>query len=780
MSRIIGYVDKYPVVDLFPYKIKDVNKFIFRDHIPYNKENPISVQYARDQWKKIVEGHWVFDYKEGKKEDGTWVFMMPKLYFFINFGTVSIEDDTGRRFESYPNLWDNHWILLSYILCVDGFSGFSDDPEYTCNKDVQKVELGKNLLPSELDKLSKQSVYKPDGTFKKYVEAWEYLTNTYLVENPRPFPLGKPLYWNGSSNGMVLASRKALKTFVIAGADMVHEFTTNGVREAKHLRDKNRISMFIGTTDTKYMDTFMAVGELSYRGVPGAEKDGVSPFYKESVGKWESERAKIVQGYRPIGSSEVVGSKSEIANAILQPNKAEIIVSRRSRRIYIDEVGLVKNIIAIYKAAVGTLRATGKQSGSLLMSGTSGNIEAIQQTKTIAEDPATYNVYVVPNYWEGDKPFCLFIPVAYTEDKYKDPNGNTDLMLATRGILDDWIEQTGGDLSKIIEERQQFPHQPAEMWLAGKSDFFAKEIITDRIGVLGGLQAWNNPESLWRATARLYDLELGVKKADRLFEIKAKEHFRYGNVITTTFVPDNKDKTGELVVYEPPMPNPTPFAQVNNVYKVVLDPVSDKSTGRSYQALIVYKGYPNRALEPGEIVNNIVAECKWRRDDDTNKKQAMMLCLWYQCCMQYENNTPGTHAYFYHHGLVRLLQPPPWTVIKQVAPGTIINQDTGITMNAILKGSMLRELKAFHKSVKRRDDGGREFVWIEDCSSLGLLSEMNFFTEEANVDLISAMLILMMWLQEEYRPDLPTIDKAAPRQDFNDLYELSEQISSWY
>jgi hypothetical protein len=47
------------------------------------------------------------------------------------------------------------------------------------------------------------------------------------------------------------------------------------------------------------------------------------------------------------------------------------------------------------------------------------------------------------------------------------------------------------------------------------------------------------------------------------------------------------------------------------------------------------------------------------------------------------------------------------------------------------------------------------------------------------VDLISAMLILMMWLQEEYKPDLP-VDNSAPREDFNDLYEISLQQTSWY
>jgi hypothetical protein len=770
-SRVIGYVDKFPVVDLFPYKIKDVNKFIFRNHIPYNEDNPVSLDYVDDQWIKIVEGCWVFDFEEGQEEKGTWVFMMPKLYFYINFGTVTVRDETG-QYDGYPSLWDNQWIMASYTLCYDGFSGFADDPDYTCNLLVKRIEDGKELTPYEVDRLKRQAVHKADGTLKKYVEAWEYLTNFYLVEKPRPFPLGKALYWNGSFNGLVLASRKAGKTYWLAGGDFVHEFVTNGVREAKYLDRKNSISLFVGTSDKEYLNSYMKIAEKSWRVTASAEKDGVSPFFVDAEGKWDAERARIIQGYRPVGSSDTVGSKSEITNAIILPNKAEIVVSKRCRRIGVDEIGLVKNSKAVFVASEGTLQAMEDPLGSLVGSGTGGNIEAIQETKEIAENPEVFRVYPIPNYYAGEKPFCLFLSVAYTKVKYKDPNGNTDLMAATKGILDEWKEETKGDLSQIIGRRQNFPLTPAEMFLAGKSDFFSKEILTDRIEVL-------DQEGLWRSQAQLFDLELGTKKADKTFEIKAVEHFRFDNVIKTIFTRDNEGKTGELVVYEPPKPNPTPFSQTNNLYKVILDPVSDKSVGRSYQALIVYKGYPNRALERGEIVNNIVAVCKWRRDDETNKKQALMLCMWYECCMQYENNVSGTHAFFYKHGLVQLLQPPPWSVIKEKAPGTTVTTDTGITMNHILKSSMLKEFKAFHKSVKRRDDGGREFVWIEDCYDLSLLHEMNFFDGETNVDLISAMLILMLWLQEEYRPDLPE-DNSAPTEDFDDLYEISLQNSSWY
>lgn len=771
-NRVIGHIDKYPIVSLFPYQIKNREKFIHRDHPPIDKDNPQTIAHYREQWKRIVEGLWVLD--EDEEGNSTWVFMMPKLYFYVNCGTINKEDASGQRYDGPPDLRDNEWISASYTLCYDGFSGFENDPDYTCNDDIRRVEEGEELTPYEKEALVDQSVLKEDGTYKKYVNAWDYLTVTYLIEDPRPFSLGKPLYWNGSYNAMHLASRKYGKTYWLSGGDFVHEFITNGVREVRYLdrrKRKSKISLFVGTADKKHLETFMTVAELSWRNVPGKSRQMASPLFRDAVGVWNADRAQITQGYRPLGSTEIVGSGSEIANAIIQPNKAEIVVSRRSRRINVDEVGLVKNIIDVHDAAEGTLRATGKQSGSLVGSGTGGNIDAIQQTKEMSTDPIRFNIYPVPNYWKDNRPFCLFTPVTYTEDKYKDKNGNTDLHAATAGVLADRHKKSGGDLSKITKHRQNFPIIPDEMFLAGKSDYFSKDVIIDRIQLL--------EDGLWEKQAKLFDLTIGPERREGGYEVIAKQHYRYDNVIRTIFASDIKDRTGELVVYEEPKPHPTDYAHEDSLYKVVLDPVSDKTTGRSYVGIVVYKGYPMRETEPGEIVNNIVATFKGRREDEENHRMAMLLCLWYKCKLQFENNVGGVGAFFDKHSLGGLIQPPPFDVIKDNIKSTTQGKDRGVAISYDLKVRLMRALKFHHNQVVRRDEAGRDFRWIEDCYDLALLYEMNFYDEDTNVDLISAMLILMLWLEQERKYELPGGNNAAS-ESFKELANLAEIMYDGY
>ena len=47
--------------------------------------------------------------------------------------------------------------------------------------------------------------------------------------------------------------------------------------------------------------------------------------------------------------------------------------------------------------------------------------ERIQETKILFENPAGYEVFGVPNYWESpDKFIGLFIPVQYQDERYKE------------------------------------------------------------------------------------------------------------------------------------------------------------------------------------------------------------------------------------------------------------------------------------------------------------------------------------------------------------------------
>lgn len=189
-------------VDLFPYKIKDPNNFYFRNH-PVGL-NPNTFRY-KAYWKSFekhcLEGKWIND-------NGTWVYLMPKLFFYLNYVLISDKD----RNTTHPRLMDNVIIMFTYFLCCEGFSGFDGDDEITCNKYVGRLAKGEKLQDFEKEALEKSTgTKKANGEYKRYVEPWEYLTETYLITNKKDKPLGNPIYDNGYYNGMLLCARATFK-----------------------------------------------------------------------------------------------------------------------------------------------------------------------------------------------------------------------------------------------------------------------------------------------------------------------------------------------------------------------------------------------------------------------------------------------------------------------------------------------------------------------------------------------------------------------------------------
>lgn len=133
--------------------------------------------------------------------------MPPSLYFYINYCIILDEDEKGKSVDIInPLLRDIEWILSYGYLTCQGFSGFEEDDEYTCNRLVDKLEKSIELSPKEKINLdSSTHVLKKDGTYKKYIEAREYLYGTFKK------PLGRPIYENDLRNLFILGSRSTGK-----------------------------------------------------------------------------------------------------------------------------------------------------------------------------------------------------------------------------------------------------------------------------------------------------------------------------------------------------------------------------------------------------------------------------------------------------------------------------------------------------------------------------------------------------------------------------------------
>lgn len=769
-NRTLGTLGKYRVVDLFPYKIKERKRFVNREHVEFSKAAPQSVAYAAEVWRRMVEGLWVED------ADGTRVYMMPNVYFHANLGHISIEDDDKNRFIDVPDLRDNEWIIHTYILCLDGFSGFEDDDQFTCNIYIKMIEEGKQV-PKAVMKRIEKTCRRPDGEWKRYINAWDYLTWFYLIEQKKRHKnLGLPLYQNPNYNGCILSSRKVAKTFNLA-VDLTRNFLVNGVKRASMLKKNPQVNFFVGATSSIYLNSFMVAAEASWRNVPGGMKGQKSPYFREAVGPWTADIDPIVQGYRTPGSGgEIVGTKSMIAKAVLIGGAGFSVVSKRYLRIYEDEGGLDPNSQRTMKAADASLKGDRGPSGSYIISGTGGYVKVIGQTKGIFYDPKQFRIFGIPDYWDNMKEIGLFMSAAYSLHDFKDPQGMTELMDATQFILDQRHEISDGDENKITDLRANEPLHPPEMFLSGGGSIFNQDVIQDRIDLL--------EHGLFRQKGRVYELELGKKLPKFGREIRARVvEDRWHNVIDSLdyTMGNGKPKTGELVVFEPPIHDGEGFETFNSMYKVVYDPHQDLPSGGSYASIKVYKGFPkHRGWDKDEMFFNTVATFKGRLTEDDEHALFLKLCLWYRCRGQYERNVSGVRGFFKTNNALFLLQEPPLNTIKEISPTSTQRQTSGIVMtdNAVSGGLKSRAtglLVTWHNSMVYYDEEARrQFIQIETSYDLSFLYELANYNDTDNFDDISAYRVLMLWLKEE-KPaeEAPEDDDKSDMED-DDLKQLSD------
>lgn len=198
-------------IRLFPI-INNRDAFLIKEHPELHPETSEYVKYWKEQKIRCIEGFWGNDTKELNVNN--WRYASGPLYWYVNMWSIKLQDPVQKsEYYARPFLRDTEWIIFNAILSAQGFSGFDGDEEITCHRLVKKyydsVE-GKRSKSGELITLNKleqreldnsNSIKRPNGEYKEYVEAYEYLKRTFSK------PLGKPLYENPVKNLLLLSAR---------------------------------------------------------------------------------------------------------------------------------------------------------------------------------------------------------------------------------------------------------------------------------------------------------------------------------------------------------------------------------------------------------------------------------------------------------------------------------------------------------------------------------------------------------------------------------------------
>ena len=166
------------------------------------------VSYWKEQKRRCIEGYWV---------SGKW--MPGALYFYCNFHTIRFEEEgSASRKIGRPWLRDIDWEKAYIYEEAMGFSGFSEDTLYTCDR---------KYGPEKDRAIRFGWITESDISKRIYIPAREYLRKIH------PANLGKPLYVNGAKNVLDMEARGGGKQIPHSEIVMTpHGFITMGeVRE---------------------------------------------------------------------------------------------------------------------------------------------------------------------------------------------------------------------------------------------------------------------------------------------------------------------------------------------------------------------------------------------------------------------------------------------------------------------------------------------------------------------------------------------------------------------
>lgn len=730
---------EYPIIDIFPYKIQNIDNFYNRDHpTDLRPDSNNYIDYWTLQWRRVVEGMWVWD-------NDRYVFLYPPLYFYINIAKIYDTDDNSKsaRKLTNPDLRDNEWIIFTYVMCCRGFSGFENDKEFTCHETVGKLESKEYVDEIERNSLP-ANVYKADGTLKKYVNAWDYLRITYLIDHPAYEPLGIPLYYNTLYNSLILTSRSLGKSLSLSIGDMMHEFITGGIRywsDRAKIIDSSLL-FFAGSSDSKKMGKTLRMIKVFYANLPGSftaydlkgkELFTPSPFFRFLTGSWELGNT-LTHTYRK-KDNRTEGSESMIE---LYPIvTADAVTGDRYAVVFIEEIGLLHISTELYSMTKDSMMVDNIKVGRMVMPGTGGDIERIQATKGMYTKPRGFDIYPIPNYWENPtNEIGLFIPILYQSRKYKDSNGNTKLDLAYDYYIRDLRKKIKIESSKAVKDHLLHnPFIPSQIFFSSKYSIFPSEEAIERLTDIDTNNLFIK-KSIWGKLIESKTARYGVK-------------FEPDNSISPItkylgFDQGREDIRGSVVIYEQP-----PDIIPKGLFIVVYDPVAKDGDGSSLHSILVYKGL---SLDNNGMINTIVAEYIGRRDTLSEVWEIVYkLALYYNANIFAESNTPGfldwvrrvkKHA--------SILERSPFYIEKETYNNfKLDNNRLGCKMTGELKylaDGLINEWLLEVINDTDIDKGIKPIRVIDTIYSTRILEEIGYYEDGKNYDHISSLRLLVIWM----------------------------------
>lgn len=686
------------------YKLSEIPSF-----------NPVTDRYEYlDFWKsekrKCIEGTW---------QSGKW--MPGPLYFYINYFHIKAQDikSVGEKL-ILPWLRDIDWeLFLLYEECR-GFSGFSGDKVYTCNRFLgpEKAVL-KELGIFEL--YIEKGLIRKEDLLKTYTPARDYLRTVQLTA------MGKPLYDNKAKNFISMQSRGSGKSFSSA-AIIAHNFIFGGSTDYDYyLQIKAeggdaKSDTIVGAIDTKYSKPLIDKVLLGYSKLPGEVQYLDTTF-----------RAPFYVGFKgsPRENRDFTNKHGSVVYHRTFRNNPLAGNAGRPNLMVIDEIGFFDILAEALAGVEGSQVSQIHNRLVIWMLGTGGYVNggSINYVEHIFRDPEKYNCLAFDDEWEKRGKIGYFVPITKANNTFKKgENLVTDLETALK-YENIQRQKKKGDRKKYSGHIINSPLVPSEVFLLTEGTRFPTILLKDHLQeLLGGSRKYLVDHS-YRGWMKFNDQsEPYLDVSENAFPIR-------NYPIGKTNKGVEEDPTGCVEIFLKPVKGEHGDV-ARNRYIAGADVVDkDRATTDSLPSIFIYD----------RLTNKICAEYTGRTDDAKFfYEQARMLCLYYKASLMYEQNLVGLFTYFSQHNSTYLLADTPRQLRNSDTYRENTNTAKGINASTKVNSTAVDFIASWLISPVAKD---KEVMNLTTIQSPALIQELIKWNTSNNTDRVSA-LGMLFWHEE--------------------------------
>lgn len=733
-------------------RINNLNNFVLKE--PPALLHPSSLAYLSYwslQKKRCIEGLWSPDDEEvdvdlnlpinylltGKENQvisKKWRWMPGNLFFYGNFGTISYkkkgDHKSASKKKQRPLTRDVEWELSYNYAEARGFSGFKDDDEWSCERELFLFLTGKEANPSLY-------AFDSKGNPKKFKPAREYLREL------KDKPYGLPLYNNSAKDLFILGTRDFGKSYYVSQAIMLYSFLFDDAKEYNQESIVNPYSVFLvvgAAIQDKSVDLcnklLEGLNHLIGSYGEGTKQYTPSPLkknYKGNLNPNNKENAFRHKYDVKIGGEwKEKGSGTTIQHVTYTISNAEAGVGKRTTISILEEVGLIENLLAIRAANKAILMESGEKFGSQIYIGTGGNIEKVREAEIIFTDPESYDCLAFENTLEkGAGKIGFFLPSIFALQQFKDDNGNTNIEKALAFKLNHRKEaEKATNPSVLASEMMSYPLLPSEMFLQGYEDTFPVVQIKERIAELTA------NDNIYKKQNYYGNLEFTIDG------FLAWKNGNYSRAIEDYPLKDNKNKEGLITIFEMPKKDkegriiPNRYIQGTDTYD------DDASSTDSLGCTYIFDLF----------TEEMAAVFVGRRLSEEFYEVTMKLCLYYNAAGShlYENNKKGLYSYYNKKNKIHLLADTPEYLSQnfQIKLTGVGNQKKGVNMTS--KALVTHGITLQADWLKQQNTEG-EYINLKKERDIGYLRECLYYrADQGNYDRISARSMVFMLREQLY------------------------------